>query len=169
MLKRCRKGLHKYDVALRTCPYCDLDSKRAYRLKNAAKIANWHKDYYNKNSSVFKTAAARQRNRIGQRKRRDTQLRIKFGITIEDYEAKLAAQNYKCAICFKKETAVDSHSKQPKSLAVDHCHLTGKVRGLLCQQCNHGLGKFQDSIVVLMSALQYLRMHETDSKAANGD
>lgn len=70
----------------------------------------------------------------------------KYGITLEQYEALRMRQDYKCGIC-KKETKV---------LAVDHCHVTGKVRGLLCKPCNSGIGFLNDDIDLIKSALEYL-------------
>jgi hypothetical protein len=77
-------------------------------------------------------------------------LQKKFGISLEDYEAMLAAQNFRCAIC---ETDV------PKGRGrwhVDHCHDTGRVRGLLCYGCNVGIGHLKDSPDVISRALTYL-------------
>jgi hypothetical protein len=77
-----------------------------------------------------------------------------FGITAEDYKSMLQGQNGVCAICKKPETAtrLGTIIKMP----VDHCHKTGKVRGLLCDRCNKGLGQFLDDPDVLRSAAKYL-------------
>ena len=75
-------------------------------------------------------------------------LKHKYGISEEDYERLFESQNGRCAIC-KKETE--------RRLDVDHCHSTNKVRGLLCNQCNQGLGLFQDNPLILKSALEYLQ------------
>jgi hypothetical protein len=73
------------------------------------------------------------------------QLKAKYGITDEDYDAMAEAQGYRCAIC---------ESDAP--FVVDHCHQTGRVRGLLCHNCNVGLGHFKDNPQILTAALQYL-------------
>lgn len=78
-----------------------------------------------------------------------------YGITVEDYHALEKSQGYVCAICKKPESnrwSVDV----PFSLAVDHDHNTGIVRGLLCGNCNTGIGKFYDSKELLESAIRYL-------------
>jgi hypothetical protein len=77
-----------------------------------------------------------------------------FGITAEGYQNMLDAQNGVCAICKKPETAtrLGTTIKMP----VDHCHKTGKVRGLLCDSCNKGLGQFLDDPDALRSAADYL-------------
>lgn len=56
-------------------------------------------------------------------------------------------QSGKCLIC----------NEIPKRLVVDHCHTSGKVRGLLCDHCNTGLGRFKDSPELLMAAIRYLK------------
>ena len=72
-------------------------------------------------------------------------------ITIEEYEQRLQEQNNVCAICKTPTT------KLTRLLDVDHCHETGKVRGLLCMHCNRGLGLFRDSQESLLEAVNYLK------------
>lgn len=85
-------------------------------------------------------------------------LKRKYGISLEEYNALLAAQNGVCAICGKMESHIHKSGKL-KELAVDHCHKTKKVRGLLCFNCNQALGRFQDSMENLRRALAYLEKH----------
>ena len=87
---------------------------------------------------------------------REYTLLTKYGITQNDYVEMLLDQKGVCAICNLPETIVDKRSGQVQLLSIDHDHTTGKVRGLLCTQCNHGIGKFKDSITVLQSAIDYL-------------
>lgn len=77
------------------------------------------------------------------------QLRRKFGITVDQYDAIAESQDMLCAIC-RKVCVTD------RKLAVDHCHETDDIRGLLCQNCNIGLGKFQDDPVLLQRAAEYV-------------
>jgi hypothetical protein len=73
----------------------------------------------------------------------------KYGLTEEEYTVLLISQNNLCAICCKdKESKRDWH--------VDHCHTTGKVRGILCHHCNLGLGNFKDNKGYLENAIAYL-------------
>ena len=83
-------------------------------------------------------------------KRREYLLRKKYAIGLADYESMLYAQGGGCAIC---------GDGQPRDgvLKVDHDHVTGEVRGLLCQTCNLGLGHFKDSPDILDNAAEYLR------------
>lgn len=79
---------------------------------------------------------------------RAQQLESKYQITEAIYAEMLLRQNGVCAIC-------RCHQRY-KRLAVDHDHKTGQVRGLLCEQCNHGLGRFFDSPFRLRNAAAYL-------------
>lgn len=78
-----------------------------------------------------------------------------FHITLEEYDAMWKAQGECCAICRKPPE--DSRGFRPH---VDHCHSTGKVRGILCGLCNKGLGMFRDDLVVVQQAARYLEQHE---------
>jgi hypothetical protein len=89
-----------------------------------------------------------------------------FGITEEIYEAMFAAQDGKCAICGREESAIDHKRKAPKSLSVDHCHKTGVVRDLLCWTCNSTLGKIQESKTWLEAMISYLEKWEDPHAAA---
>lgn len=82
---------------------------------------------------------------------RKNHLRMLYGITIEEYQGILQKQNNKCAIC-----GCPPEFSAKGSLAVDHCHKTNKIRGLLCGECNLGLGKFKDRQDLLSKAIEYL-------------
>lgn len=79
----------------------------------------------------------------------------KYGLTLEEYEKLQLEQNGLCAICKKLETR--KFKGKIAKLSVDHDHITGKYRGLLCNACNTGLGKFQDNILVLEATIEYLK------------
>lgn len=94
-----------------------------------------------------------------QRSRRGRWLKFCYGITLEEYEKLLTKQNNCCALCETKENTIkEIKPSQNKQLcfAVDHDHITGRVRGLLCNQCNRALGMFKDDPNLLRSAIQYL-------------
>lgn len=102
--------------------------------------------FYTDNKEVI---LARQRDqRAGQGHRR----RHLFGLTPEDVKALIAAQDGCCAIC---------RTPLPfEKFCVDHCHTTGKIRGMLCNGCNVGLGMFRDRPELLSKAISYLKMAE---------
>jgi hypothetical protein len=87
---------------------------------------------------------------------RNMDLKKKFDITVQQYDAMLASQNDVCAICKRSDNVMDYRTGKPRRLAVDHCHTSGHVRKLLCQQCNQGLGNFRDDAVLLRAAANYL-------------
>lgn len=84
----------------------------------------------------------------------DQDLRRNYGITLEWYREQLSKQNNVCAICERPETAIIRG--KVISMPVDHCHKTGKIRGLICTKCNRGLGLFNDNVDVLKSAINYI-------------
>lgn len=79
------------------------------------------------------------------------------GITIERYNELLVQQNHVCAICFQSESRKDPRTKMTLRLAIDHCHKTNKVRGLLCHNCNSSLGKMNDDPIRLIRASRYVK------------
>lgn len=79
----------------------------------------------------------------------------RYGITTEQYLTMLEEQGGVCRICGNAETATTPTGRS-KALAVDHCHKSNRVRGLLCDACNKGLGAFEDDVVRLTAAIKYL-------------
>jgi hypothetical protein len=90
---------------------------------------------------------ARQRRRRADPAYRERHRVHRYGLSLEDYKAISARQDGACAICRKKSGRI---------LCIDHCHSTGKVRGLLCSKCNSGLGFFQDNSRLLQAAMDYM-------------
>lgn len=86
-------------------------------------------------------------------------LKKDHGITIETYECMLRDQDYKCAICFKQETATHLNGRL-KMLCVDHDHATNKIRGLLCNRCNSALGYIYESFDTAMNMAKYIMKHK---------
>lgn len=78
-------------------------------------------------------------------------LKRKFNLSVDQYNDMLIAQDNKCAICPAEK------SSSGKALAVDHCHTTLEIRGLLCNECNTSIGLMKESIEYLESAIKYLK------------
>lgn len=117
------------------CHKCDLSYQRQfYKVGNEKYLAKRRERYYQANPAT----------------KRSWSLWWNYGITLEDYFTKLQEQNNKCKICGIDVSELD------KDLAVDHCHKTNKVRGLLCFNCNAGLGNFRDKLQSLKQAVKYL-------------
>jgi hypothetical protein len=98
---------------------------------------------------------------------RNSYLFYRYGLRIEDYDELLLRQNGKCAICLHtpRERLEEENTRggnvpiEERLLAVDHDHLTGNARGLLCWSCNTGLGHFKDNIESMGLAISYLVRH----------
>jgi len=84
-------------------------------------------------------------------KKKKSRIRGQYDMSMEDFEELMALQNGACAICGHSDM-----SDKNIFPVVDHCHESGKVRGLLCMNCNQGLGKFKDSTSNLTAAMAYL-------------
>jgi hypothetical protein len=131
---------------------------KTVRLTARCKKCTCEDTAYAKKSEAAKLSSKQASMRWKQRnleKVKNKELEREYGITLDDYQKLVENQNGKCGIC-EKEVA---NSKR-KGLYVDHCHKSSKVRGLLCQKCNQGLGLFDDSIVFLAKAIQYLKRNE---------
>lgn len=89
-------------------------------------------------------------------KEREKSLIKKYGINLEQYQMIHDSQKGLCKICGNTETSLQPNGKDIKDLCVDHCHKTNKVRGLLCHNCNAGIGHFNDDVKKLQSAIIYL-------------
>lgn len=139
--------------------FCDKQLMDFFKDKNT-------KDGYTHTCKVCRTAAAsawniahpdrvRRNDKNGSKnspeKHRNNQLRIKFGINHSNYEQMLEKQRGVCSICKS-----DKPGGYGKHFNIDHDHVTGKIRGLLCSNCNTGLGLFQDRIEILQNAITYL-------------
>ena len=122
---------------------------KEYHEKNREKNLVKMKEYHEKNREKILTSM-KDYNANNYEKIRNRSLKYQYGITSDNYNKMFIDQNGCCAIC----NAHQSEFKKP--LSVDHCHTTGKVRGLLCNECNLGLGKFKDNIELLEKAIEYL-------------
>lgn len=107
------------------------------------------------------------RYKQGPERRREANLRDKYGITLEQYEALRAAQQGRCWICQRHEDEIpggptgrpraDGTPNAPAAkLVPDHCHRTGVIRGLLCHSCNSGIGLLGEDPLRLARAIEYL-------------
>lgn len=110
-----------------------LESQKEYYTVNLGKIRDYRKEYWTKDREK-KLARRRDSN---------------YGLSPGEFERLSAEQSGKCAIC--KQT--------PKKLCVDHCHGSGKVRGLLCGKCNFAIGHLDDSSEKARAAARYLKLH----------
>lgn len=99
---------------------------------------------------IDKMTSTKPLDDLKKRKGKNRALIKAFNIDLEEYERMLSYQGGKCAICKRPSFLLD------RSLAVDHCHKTGKIRKLLCSRCNLVLGHIDDNIEILESMVKYL-------------
>lgn len=119
-----------------TCAACTKEKAKEWKSKNVSLIKRQDKDRYARNREKSLNCS------------RDS----RYGLPHGWYDNQLAKQGGVCAIC-----GGTSRHRLTKKLAVDHCHTTGVVRGLLCPHCNHALGMLGDDPVKAERAAQYLR------------
>ena len=127
-----------------TCNMCKLTKPPMGFVKHAKSKTGYRKyckDCHNKNSKTYRTGDPD--------KIKDQKLRQTLGVTLDQKKALITKQRNKCPICKLDLNDV-------KFTPVDHCHKTGKIRGVLCGNCNVGLGHFRDSLKTLFRAAIYL-------------
>ena len=115
-----------------------------WHVENREKLKQQKRDWYHQNKE-----RAREQQLKSYRQRT-------YGVSHDEYMEMLEEQDYVCAICNKPEELLNP-SGETRPLCIDHCHDTGKVRGLLCNRCNILLSRAQDSVEILANAINYLR------------
>lgn len=132
------------------CKMCHREHAKCWRDKNRKRCritsALWRKNNPDKIASQYENYKCRRREI---RKRE-----LYGGMTESQYKKIFQQQNGACAICGRIERVFQG--KKRINLAVDHCHKTDTIRGLLCQRCNLAIGLFDDDLDVLASATSYL-------------
>lgn len=126
---------------------------KLWRQKNPDKIKESAKKYRERNKDKLKKAQTLYREKINYHK--NWHLKNRYGINLEVYKELLIKQNGVCAICKNPETS-ETNRGTLRQLAVDHCHTTGKVRGLLCRNCNVSLGMLKENKETILNMLEYL-------------
>lgn len=97
---------------------------------------------------------------------RKVKLKQRYGLSVEQFDEMVQQQRGQCVICGTSEPG--NRFNKPGRWYVDHCHATGKVRGLLCAKCNAGLGFFGDDPVRLLKAAEYIRRSHNASVDHSG-
>ena len=135
----------------KACPHCNTDKPFTDFPKCAARRDGHYcycKACNNMRAKIWCEANVEQRRATARRIR----LKADFGLSVEDYDDILETQGGVCAIC-------QGVCPTGRRLAVDHCHVSGAVRGLLCSTCNHSLGLLRDSPANFAACLVYLAAH----------
>lgn len=137
----CKEEFFTYNKRTK---YCEkIECKKAANSNRGNKFRKLNKEYLKNYYKDYKMTNKEHR-KLSERTRH---LRIKYGITLEDYNRMFTEQEGRCLICGVKK----------EKLHVDHNHLTGKVRSLLCFHCNAGLGHFHENTDLINKAIEYLK------------
>lgn len=166
------------DGTRNVCKKCHNAALVLSQSRNLDKLRTYHHNYYLQNVHKWVKRTAEQQDKYNEVRRREyaqnekvrekakvdskkwqdsnpekrkAQRLIKFGITLDEFNLLMDSQDNKCAICGYSDL-----SRKQFFPIVDHCHKGGKVRGILCSNCNFGLGSFKDNPAFLMKAASYL-------------
>lgn len=122
---------------------------KKYRDATVEKREIYQKEYRETHKKERAERDAKNREKLAAYEKSYRMLRV-YNLTVGEWQEMFNKQKGCCAICGKHQ------SELGVTLAIDHSHETGKVRGLLCGNCNNGLGRFEDNVMVLQNAIEYL-------------
>jgi hypothetical protein len=151
-------------------PYANKEKEKAYRKKyrlcHTERIKEQTKIYYHKHKerlNAYSTLWQKQHKEA----RKQQHYKKKYGITLEDYNKILDSQSGICAICQQTEVISTGKTKKINPLGIDHCHKTGRIRGLLCSKCNIGLGFLEKLTVPIERYFNYLNQNKEKNQDEN--
>jgi hypothetical protein len=158
----CKQKAHRRRLPperLRVVRHVNNERAKKWRLANPERALELNRRWQAANRAKTRAAA----RRFLAQHPGYTRLRTlrKYGLSPAEYDAMLAAQAGLCAACGGAETSLHPKTGKPKRLSVDHCHATGRVRGLLCKACNFAIGHAADDPERLIAAAEYLRRHRS--------
>ena len=144
---------------MKTCICCGIEKSledfyRESRVKDGrqARCKTCHKKvtekYRKNNPEIYRKASMKHWNKLNEKKKHERWIK-RYGVTSEEYQKMYNAQKGVCKIC-------KNPCKTKQTLSIDHCHKTGKIRGLLCIKCNTALGMLNDNIEYFKEAIDYL-------------
>lgn len=135
--KSTKDGLHNY------CKICTATKNKKWVIDNKDKHKETCKNWYSLNKEKANLKGT------------DWHYRKHYGITHQYFLELAKQQENKCKIC--NSTLSFNKEKTNDRAVLDHCHVSNKIRGILCNNCNTSLGKFKDDINILQSAIRYLQ------------
>ena len=159
---KATKTTRGYQYKCKVCVSVDdkSESRKAYQR---VKVAQWRESNPDKRKEQKRRHYEKHKDKIDQRakdwyennKERHVHnaLLRKYGVTLDQYNLLRAQQDFRCAVCNDHEADVG------KKMFVDHDHVTGKIRKLLCTKCNVGIGMLRDSPDIMERAAKYIRDH----------
>ena len=132
--------------------------RKHYKTSREKKLARQHR-YRTENPKARQVQLEWQRN--NPEKLRDHRLKYVYALPSGEYDRMFAAQGGVCARCGKPETTIVKKTGKVRILSVDHCHVTGEIRKLLCHACNPRLGAFEKDLERLIGDIEYLIEHDS--------
>lgn len=132
------------------CIKCLIDKPEKEMVKDIGKKVGYRKICYNCQNKRLKVYREKNRDRIKNNSYKYN-IKSRYNLSMNEYENMKKSQNNLCKICNgkNKKTTRDR-------LCIDHCHKTGKIRGLICDSCNNGIARFNEDISILKNAIKYL-------------
>jgi len=134
------------------------ERNKKWRSENTEKVAAYQKQWRDKNANAIKEYSSAYSKEYGVREYVQERKRYRglqqYGLTPEGFNDMWTSQRGKCAIC---EVEMLPRGRKKQSACIDHNHQTGDVRGLLCRECNFGIGALKDDPTVLEAAIEYLK------------
>ena len=128
-------------------------SKTCSKCKTDKPLTEYHKDPRHSMGVKSQCKQCKKGPLYDREKQRNRDYKRRYGITAEEYDSMFEAQGGTCFVCHKPQ--------EGKRLAIDHCHGTGKVRSLLCENCNRALGLLQEDSTTILSLLNYVELHKS--------
>lgn len=166
-----KKSLTGYQLR---CRLCKLEKDRRWKVNNREqhieastrwkrnnrdRVNEWTRKDRKKDPNKYKKWTKEYREKIGDWRTTQDILNY-FDMSLDQYNKMFDEHRNLCGICKNPETRKSRTPGKICRLAVDHCHSTGKIRGLLCHSCNTGIGKFMDNKDLLLAAIEYLKKYE---------
>lgn len=140
----------KRGTAMPSCKACRSVYMKLHYLKNRERERTIRKDWYEKNKAAV--CEKMRTDRLADPEKFIIQRRLrKYGLTKSQYEEKLMAQKNRCEMCQRDFTTTPY---------IDHCHATGKTRGLLCSPCNTAFGLYREDVAVLKRSIAYAEKYK---------
>jgi hypothetical protein len=138
-------------IECKTCKICNNEKSEDQFYKRGLYYSSYCKSCESDKAKVsYHSKPNKKKYIVNKSSIKKSRLKLKYGITLNEYDSMLKSQGSRCAICKKHQSELRTE------LNVDHCHTTGKVRGLLCNNCNRGIGFFKDNIDNIENLLWYL-------------
>lgn len=158
---RCKICKSIKDETYRRSNRKELSQKsKAYKAAHRDIVNAWNREDRKVNPDKYRQYEKNYIIKYGKEKGRKLEAARIHGLTVDQYDAMFEKQNHLCAICNLPETKIGRGGDVSK-LTVDHCHNTNVNRGLLCHHCNVGIGNFKDDPILLQSAIDYLKHHQS--------